>query len=301
MANAPPSVRVQVATITNQLDRLLAHAHPSLAFKNIEAAASGYDQQQQNPANPPAGQKQAGAVEQKEESAKFDLRSIGARRARDGHWYVPDQSRLGKYLTPTPRMRRWRWPELLAAARTRDRQSRDWNGGGCPSRFALLSASNTAFVISSTKSGMPSVRSAMSRLTLAGSGLLPATRIVVARQSCASCFFTLPMTACPPSFTWSGAAIRDLAWDAAIDPSKCPVKGGLKTPTSPPTRYFERAAIGPSQHIGHRSCWIEEGEKKSPAGPGFLYRRRSVQGLGGVRDQHSKPTRVASIQFYLGI
>jgi len=64
LANAPPSVRVQVATITNQLDRLLTHAHPSLAFKNIEAAASGYDQQQQNPANPPAGQKQGGAVEQ---------------------------------------------------------------------------------------------------------------------------------------------------------------------------------------------------------------------------------------------
>src|SRR6476646_1943709 len=113
LANAPPSVRVQVATITNQLDRLLTHAHPSLAFKNIDAAASGYDQQQQNPANPPAGQKQGGAVEQKEESAIFDPRSIGARQARDGHWYVPDQSRLGKYLTPTPRMRRWRWPRLL--------------------------------------------------------------------------------------------------------------------------------------------------------------------------------------------
>src|SRR5580704_19141352 len=113
LANAPPSVRVQVATITNQLDRLLAHAHPSLAFKNIEAAASGYDQQQQNPADPPAGQKQGGAVEQKEESTEFDPRSIGARQARDGHWYVPDQSRLGKYLTPTPRMRRWRWPGLL--------------------------------------------------------------------------------------------------------------------------------------------------------------------------------------------
>jgi len=92
LANAPPSVRVQVATITNRLDRLLTHAHPSLAFKNIEAAASGYDQQQQNPANPPAGQKQGGAVEEKEESAKFDPRSIGARQARDGHWYVPDQS-----------------------------------------------------------------------------------------------------------------------------------------------------------------------------------------------------------------
>jgi hypothetical protein len=59
----------------------LTHAHPSL--KNIEAAASRYDQQQQNPANPPAGQKQGGAVEQKEESAKFDPRSIGARQARD--------------------------------------------------------------------------------------------------------------------------------------------------------------------------------------------------------------------------
>ena len=101
-ANAPPGVGLQVGLATNQLDRVLTHAHPSLAFKNIEAAASGYDQQQQNPANPPAGQKQGGAVEQKEESAIFDPRSIGARQARDGHWYVPDQSRLGKYLTPTP-------------------------------------------------------------------------------------------------------------------------------------------------------------------------------------------------------
>jgi hypothetical protein len=38
-----------------------------------------------------------------------------------------------------------------------------------------LSASNTAFVISSTNNGMPSVRSTMSRLICAGSGLLPVT------------------------------------------------------------------------------------------------------------------------------
>ncbi len=38
-----------------------------------------------------------------------------------------------------------------------------------------LSASSTAFVISSTNRGMPSVRSIMSRLMFAGSGLLPVT------------------------------------------------------------------------------------------------------------------------------
>src|ERR1700722_16029655 len=115
-ANAPPGVGLQVGLATNQLDRVLTHAHPSPAFKNIEAAASGYDQQQQNPANPPAGQKQGGAVEQKEESAIFDPRSIGARQARDGHWYVPESISTWKISKPTPGMRRWRWPGLLAAA-----------------------------------------------------------------------------------------------------------------------------------------------------------------------------------------
>ena len=42
-------------------------------------------------------------------------------------------------------------------------------------RSPSLSASNTAFVISSTNNGMPSVRSTMSRLIRAGSGLLPVT------------------------------------------------------------------------------------------------------------------------------
>ena len=44
-------------------------------------------------------------------------------------------------------------------------------------------ASNTAFVISSTNRGMPSVRSIMSCLTLAGSGLLPETRSIIAAIS----------------------------------------------------------------------------------------------------------------------
>ena len=47
-ANAPPGVGLQVGLATNQLDRVLTHAHPSLAFRNIKATASGYDQQQQN-------------------------------------------------------------------------------------------------------------------------------------------------------------------------------------------------------------------------------------------------------------
>ena len=46
-----------------------------------------------------------------------------------------------------------------------------------------LPASSTAFVISSTNSGMPSVRSTMSCLTLAGSDLLPVTRSIRAAIS----------------------------------------------------------------------------------------------------------------------
>ena len=46
-----------------------------------------------------------------------------------------------------------------------------------------LSASNTALVISSTNSGMPSVRSMMSCRMLAGSALLPATPSIMAAIS----------------------------------------------------------------------------------------------------------------------
>ena len=97
-------------------------AAQALAFENIRAAARGDNQQQQNPANPPAQQNTCGHVEKKEGS--FDPRSIGARQAGDGHWCVPDQSRLRKYLTPTPGMRRWRWPGLLAAAGRLDQRLR---------------------------------------------------------------------------------------------------------------------------------------------------------------------------------
>ena len=54
-------------------------------------------------------------------------------------------------------------------------------------RFQLAPASSTALVISSTNSGMPSVRSMMSCLTSAGSSLLPATRsIMVSMSRCPS-------------------------------------------------------------------------------------------------------------------
>ena len=46
-----------------------------------------------------------------------------------------------------------------------------------------LSASSTAFVISSTNSGMPSVRSMMSCPALAGRGLLPTTPSIMASMS----------------------------------------------------------------------------------------------------------------------
>ena len=46
-----------------------------------------------------------------------------------------------------------------------------------------FSASKTALVISSTKRGMPSVRSAMSCVTLSGSGVLPARRLMIAEIS----------------------------------------------------------------------------------------------------------------------
>ncbi len=38
-ANAPPGAGLQVGLATNQLDRVLTHMHPSLAFDNIRAAA----------------------------------------------------------------------------------------------------------------------------------------------------------------------------------------------------------------------------------------------------------------------
>ena len=85
----------------------------------MEAAASGYDQQQQNPANPPAGQKQGGAVEQKQEPAKFDPRPIGTRQARDGHWHVPE---IGAAIIVQPDLRRssanshWDLQQRLAVA-----------------------------------------------------------------------------------------------------------------------------------------------------------------------------------------
>ena len=46
-----------------------------------------------------------------------------------------------------------------------------------------LSASSTAFVISSTNSGMPSVRSMMSCRMFAGRGLLPTTPSIIASMS----------------------------------------------------------------------------------------------------------------------
>ena len=58
-ANAPPNAGLQVGLATNELDRVPRNMHPSLAFENIRAAARGDNQQQQNPANPPAQQKQA--------------------------------------------------------------------------------------------------------------------------------------------------------------------------------------------------------------------------------------------------
>jgi hypothetical protein len=48
---------------------------------------------------------------------------------------------------------------------------------------ASPSASNTAFVISSTNSGMPSVRLIMSCLVLSSSALLPVTRSMIAAIS----------------------------------------------------------------------------------------------------------------------
>ena len=49
-----------------------------------------------------------------------------------------------------------------------------------------LPASSTAFVISSTNSGMPSVRSTISAITSAGSSLFPTMRAMMAAD------FTLP-------------------------------------------------------------------------------------------------------------
>jgi hypothetical protein len=59
-----------------------------------------------------------------------------------------------------------------------------------------LSASRTAFVISSTNSGMPSVRSMMSCRTLAGRSLLPATRSIIAPISRSASRLIVSMVTC---------------------------------------------------------------------------------------------------------
>jgi len=69
----------------------------------------------------------------------------------------------------------------------RDRQGRDGTAATVRRAAPSLSASSTAFVVSSTNRGMPSVRSMMSCLMLAGSALLPTTRSIIALTSrCAS-------------------------------------------------------------------------------------------------------------------
>ena len=60
----------------------------------------------------------------------------------------------------------------------RDRQCRWGNRSRNLRRFRSPPASKTAFVISSTNNGMPSVRSIMSFLMSAGSSLLPTTRSI---------------------------------------------------------------------------------------------------------------------------
>ena len=57
------------------------------------------------------------------------------------------------------------------------------NGRTASSGAPSATASSTALVISSTNSGMPSVRSIMSCLMLSGSGLLPVTRSIRAAVS----------------------------------------------------------------------------------------------------------------------
>ena len=69
----------------------------------------------------------------------------------------------------------------MQACRNRDCRGR--NGGRYMPRFVSLPASSTALVISSTKSGIPSVRSMMSCLMLADSDLLPTTRSIIAPMS----------------------------------------------------------------------------------------------------------------------
>ena len=64
-----------------------------------------------------------------------------------------------------------------------DRHRRRWNGRSMYSAARWLSASSTALVISSTNSGMPSVRATTSCRTFAGIGLLPATWSIMASIS----------------------------------------------------------------------------------------------------------------------
>ena len=69
----------------------------------INAAAQGEDNQR-----PPAQQKAGGRVEQQRAAGgkvehKFNPESIGARKAKNGHYYIPDAKRPGKYLLVLPK------------------------------------------------------------------------------------------------------------------------------------------------------------------------------------------------------
>jgi hypothetical protein len=90
---------------TNGLARSLRRV--GIDIQPVLAAAFGHEKAKQQQASPPAEHEAGGGVSQKPEFAQggqvFSPEAIGARRAKNGHFYIPDPHRPGKYMIVLPK------------------------------------------------------------------------------------------------------------------------------------------------------------------------------------------------------
>ena len=114
----------------------------------------------------------------------------------------------------------------------------DGDGTAATARSAAPSpsASSTAFVISSTNSGMPSVRSMMSCRMFAGSGLLPTTPSMMAAMS---------RSPSRLSVRRSHAAVRSTAARTRAGSVTTSSTRRVLNPVHCPTESFQARGIGP--------------------------------------------------------
>jgi hypothetical protein len=110
-ANAPPN-QFQAVMAAKGLQNALSKLR--IDFRPIIAAAMGNKEDQQNQTLPPLQKKYGGAVGKQPRFAKgghvvakhhpdFNPEHIGAKRAKNGHWYIKDPKRPGKWLIVLPK------------------------------------------------------------------------------------------------------------------------------------------------------------------------------------------------------